>query len=116
MDGNTAAENDQSSGGTDYDSVGKYLKDTEEALFDRIFGIGGCVSDRSGTKTGFVGENSPGDAFFHAEKETSHHTTGDSGRRKCSFKDGLKNCRNTVKIQKNHAQSQYEIQKSHKGN
>ncbi len=73
------AQDDQSCHGADDDRVHEYFKDTEEALLYRLLRIGTGVGDGSGTKTGFVGEDTAGYALFHAHEEASHHTAGDRG-------------------------------------
>lgn len=43
------------------------------------------MGDGSGTKTGFVGEDTAGYAFFHAHEEASYHTAGHRGGIESTF-------------------------------
>ena len=68
-DRGAAAQNNQSSQGADDDGIGKYFKDTEQTLFHRFSGIRTGMGDGSGTKTGFVGEDTTGNSFFMLRKK-----------------------------------------------
>ena len=62
--GYATAQDDQRCHGTDDDGVHEYFKDAEEALFYRFLRIGTGMGDGSGTKTGFIGEDTAGYALF----------------------------------------------------
>ena len=59
-------QNDKTGKCTDHDRIHEYLKNTEHALMDSIVRICAGMGDGTGTKAGFIGKNTAGDAFFHA--------------------------------------------------
>ena len=116
VDRNTTHQDNKSSQSTDDDRVGKYFENTEHTLFYRFAGVGTGVGDGTGTKSGFIGKDTAGDAFFQAQEETSDHTAGDSSRIEGSVNDRMEYSRNSVKIQDNHTDRQNNVEQCHKRN
>ena len=68
INSNAAAKDNQCSKSADNDGVCKYFKNTKQTLFYRMSDIGCCMSDRSGTKTCFIGEDTTRYTLFHTGK------------------------------------------------
>ena len=60
--------------------VGEYLKNTEKSLLYRFAGVRAGMCNGTGTEPGFIGENTAGNAFLHAEEKASDSASGHSGR------------------------------------
>ena len=64
------------------------------------------MSDGSGTKTGFVGEDAAGYALFHTHEEASYHTAGHGSGMESTFYIRSKYGRAQTLYGKNNAQCQ----------
>ena len=74
------------------------------------------MGDGTCTKAGLVGEDAPGDAFFHTHKEGSDHSAGDSRRIKGAVYDRGEYSGNPVNVKQNYSDSEHDIKQRHKGN
>lgn len=72
IDRRAAAQDDQRRQGTDHNGIGKYFKDAEHALLDRLFGVSAGMGNGAGAKARFVGKYSAGNTFLHAQEQAAH--------------------------------------------
>ena len=71
------------------------------------------MGDGTGTKTSLIGEDTTGNALFHAEEHASDDTSCHCGWRECTFKDGDKHTWNHTPVKNYDAKSQDELIISH---
>ena len=112
-DGDSAAQDDKGCHGADYDRVGKYLEDAEKSLFYRMVCIGGRMGDGAGTESRFIGEDSSGNAFLHAQEKAAHDSACHGGRREGAFEDGSEHAGHPVNVQEDHAQRKDDVEQRH---
>ena len=74
------------------------------------------MGDGTGTKTSLIGEDTTGNALFHAEEHASDDTSCHCGWRERTFKDGDKHTWNHTPVKNYDAKSQDDVQKCHKRN
>ena len=113
--GHAAEQNDKSGHGADDDGVHEHLEDAEHALFHGLAGVGAGVGDGAGAKTCLIGENAPGNALLHAQKEAAHNAAGDGGGLEGTFENGGEDRGNGLNSGNDDAQSQNDVQQSHQG-
>ena len=65
-----AAQDDHGGQSADDNGIGKDLKDAEHPLLHGLPGIGAGMGDGARTKAGLIGEDTAGDAFFHAQEHS----------------------------------------------
>ena len=71
------------------------------------------MGNGAGTKACLVGENTPGNALLHADKEAANDTAGNSSGVKCTLEDGCKDSGNLIHLQRNQAHTQHNVQQRH---
>ena len=74
------------------------------------------MSNRTSSKSSFIGENSSGNTFLHAEEKASYYTSGKGSRMKGTIKNGIENFRNFLDVQKNYTYSKNNVKQRHKRN
>ena len=70
-DRRAAAQDDQRRQGADDDGIGKYLKDAEHALLDRLFGVSAGMGNGAGAKARLVGKDAAGNTLLHTEEQAA---------------------------------------------
>ena len=73
------------------------------------------MGDGAGAKTCLIGENAPGNALLHAQKEAAHNAAGDGGGLEGTLENGGEDRGNGLDSGNDDAKRQNHIQQSHQG-